>query len=558
MNLLSAAQVEHLARQPIPGTNRAGDNARLEPTFEAVAQEIAKLDSLTAEDPVRWRDVLEQSQQILAQQSKDFLVACYLTRALSEFHGVDGLQQGLALARDLAHTFWDDAFPPVKRLRGRAQAFEWLVEKCTPLLERYQPDAAQFETVKNLEATVIALDDFLVEKMAAAAPNLADLRQRCRRLRQGMEQQGMEQQRLEPQGSGQQRGQQPHPQNPAAQTASRDAAAPAGASRTEPAAPAVSVSTPGSITQEKDVIAVYRACQDPLRAVSQYLRAKNLSDPESYRLNRFVTWLGISQLPPASNGKTQLKPVPKEKIASLQTMQREQRWHDLIPELETSISRAPYWLDGHRLACEALAAINAEEARQAVIDCVRSFVARIPEVVNCQFADGTPFADEQTKQWLNRDVNARHQASASTGIVIDASGVSPHWQVAGEQAAALAQQKKLREALALFQDGCNQSTSLREQALWRFNQAHFCFEHGLPALALPLLENLDRQLQEKGVADWEPQLTRKILELLLRCYHASARPEAGQTATAQSRIQDVHARLCQLDLALAFDLTANL
>lgn len=539
MTLLTAEQLDTLITQPIPGENPGGVNVRLESAFESIEREIAKLDSLTVEDPVRWREVLATSHEILQQQSKDFLVACYLTRALCETHVIEGLQQGLMVASGIVEHFWEHAIPPVKRARGRAQAFEWLVEKTQPLLEKYQPSLAHLEKIKTLEATVIALDTALVDKMADAAPNLADFRQRFRRLRQGLEmEQRASAQRIESARS---------PLATARDESDADTSpAPSGAQ----VMPVPTVPSAGNLGTDKDVIAIYRAVQDPLRAVSQFLRSKKLTDPEAYRINRFVTWLGISQLPPATDGKTQLKPVPRDKVTACQSMLAEQRWQELLPELESSLSRSPYWLDGHRWACEALQALNATDAVAAVMDGVRGFVARFPTVVNYRFSDDTPFADEQTRQWIQREVNINRQGGASTGVIVDVTGISPRWQDAYEQACNLAKDKKYREAMTLFQDGCAQSTSQREQALWRFNQARFCFEQHLLELALPLLENLDRQLTEQGVDEWEPQLTIKILELLLRCYHT-----LDNADIPEKRVETLHARLCKLDLALAFDLS---
>lgn len=538
MSLLTAEQLEALITQPIPGENPGGVSVRLESAFESVEREIAKLDSLTAEDPPRWREVLATSHEILQQQSKDFLVICYLTRALCETSVIDGLQQGLSIAAGVVEHFWEHAFPPVKRARGRAQAFEWLVEKSHSLLDKYQPSLSHLEKIKNLEATVIALDNTLVEKMGDAGPNMADFRQRFRRMRQGLE---MEQQanvrRVEA-------------SRPAV-TASREETSAQSYGESAPSAnlAAPTIPSAGSSASDKDVIAIYRAVQDPLRSVSQYLRAKSLTDPEAYRINRFVTWLGIAQLPPATDNKTQLKPVPKDKVSACQALFAEQRWTELLPELENSLSRAPYWLDGHRWVCEALQALKADDAAAAVKDGVRAFVSRLPNVMQLRFSDDTAFADEQTRQWIQREVFTSGQAAASSNVAVDVSGISPRWQEVYEQACALGKDKKFREAMQLFQEGCSQSTSLREQTLWRFNQARFCFEHHLLELALPLLDNLDRQLTEKGVDEWEPQITTKILELLLRCYRGMDNAEVPE-----KRVEALHARLCKLDLALAFDL----
>src|SRR5690606_14906946 len=143
-----------------------------------------------------------------------------------------------------------------------------------------------------------------VEKVGDARPNMADFRQRFRRMRQGVE---MEQQgnvrRVEA-------------SRPAVTASLEESSAEScGASAPSANLAAPTIASAGSSASDKDVIAIYRAVQDPLRSVSQYLRAKSLTDPEAYRINRFVTWLGIAQLPPATDNKTQLKPVPKDKVS---------------------------------------------------------------------------------------------------------------------------------------------------------------------------------------------------------------------------------------------------
>ena len=536
MTLLSAEQLEKLATQPIPGNSPAGENARLDAEFEAIEREIAKLDSLTAAEPVRWQDVLVHSQTILEHQSKDFLVACYLTRALCEIQVMEGLQQGLTLARGLVDHFWEQAWPPVRRVRGRAQSFEWLVEKCNPLLDNYRPQFAHLESLRALEETLAGLDSILVEKMAENAPNLMDMRQRLRRLYQGLEAEQQTQHRH--QEIARASGSRTRPENQNSVTSLQ---------QSEPLINA-QVNAPSGIDNERDVMAVFRACQEPLRAVSQYLRGKKLTDPEAYRINRFVTWLGISQLPPAKEGLTQIKPVSREKLDACQALYAEQRWSELLPEVENSVARAPFWLDGHRLAWESLDALGADSASEAVMEGLKGFISRFPAVLKYRFSDGSGFADDVTRQWIDRVVNATRQNGVGTEIVVDQAGLSAGWHDAYEQAAALAREKKLRDAIALFQQGCNRSTSLREQTLWRFNQARFCFESGLRQLAVPLLENLDRQLTENGVEDWEPQVTTKVLELLLRCY-------CDGITVPESRVEALRARLCKHDLALAFDLS---
>ncbi|RLU02992.1 MAG: type VI secretion system protein TssA [Ketobacter sp.] len=540
MSLLSLDEISQLATNPIPGPNPAGENVRLEQAFESIEQEIAKLDSFTSEDPVRWGEITSTARQILEGQSKDLLVACFLTRSLCEVDLLDGLHQGLLLGKGIAETFWDQAFPPKKRMRGRSQAFEWLVEKCHPLLAEFNPSVNDLERIKQVEDSLAALDDMLVEKMSDHAPNLAEFRQAFRRLRQGLE---AEQDKRAPSAAD---------SRPTSTAVSRTTAQDGGGASVSAAA----ASAPAQVASERDLMAVYRLCQEQLRNASQYLAAKNVTDPEVFRINRFITWLGVIQLPPATQNKTQLRPISKEKMDTLNGLYQEKRWHDLVMELEPSLVKAPFWITGQRMVAEALDELGATGALESVKQGVRAFVRRLPEVVNQSFNDDTPFADEKTRQWVQQIGQASSGTSTNVNLEVDAAGISKDWEDALDNAQALAREKKIREALALFQGGVSRSTSLREQALWRFNQARFCFDQGMFNLALPLLENLDTQLNQQGVAEWEPQVSKRVLELLLRCYQQGFQ-QGDESEERNRRIEQLHARLCKFDLALAFDLATH-
>lgn len=538
MSLLTVDEIRLLTTSPIPGENPAGESVRLEPAFESIEQEIAKLDSFTTDDPVRWGNVISTARQILEEQSKDFLVACYLTRALCEEDLLEGLNQGLLIGKGIADQFWDHAFPPKKRLRGRSQAFEWLVEKSHSLFEAYQPRLDDLERLQQLEVNLTALDDLLLERMADHAPNMAEFRQVFRRMRQGLE---VEQEKRSVTGEA---------------SSKASSAAPSSASSAQPAAgntlSTAAANAPAQVASDRDLMAVYRLCQDQLRNACQHLAAKNSLDSEVFRINRFVTWLGVNQLPPATQNKTQLRPISKEKQDVINGLYQEKRWLDLVVELEPSLVKAPFWVTGQRMVCEALDELDAEGPIQAVRQGVKDFVARLPDVLTLTFNDETPFADEKTRQWVQQIQQVASGSPSGATLTVDTSDIGQDWEDVYQQAVILAGEKKLREALGLFQAGVSRSTSQREQALWRFNQARFCFDQGLQELALPLLENLDDQLTRQEVEQWEPQVSKRVLELLLRCLQ-----QGGATEDKSRKIDKYHARLCNLDLALAFDLTAH-
>ena len=124
---------------PIPGDAPAGVAATYEPAFEELAAEIAKLDSLSGDDPVRWPRVVELGTRILLETSKDLQAAAYRAMGLFHTQGYAGLEDGLTVLRDMLKTYWDGLFPPLKRMRGRKQALEWLADRGVAFLESTPP-----------------------------------------------------------------------------------------------------------------------------------------------------------------------------------------------------------------------------------------------------------------------------------------------------------------------------------------------------------------------------------------------------------------------------------
>ena len=126
------------------------------------------------------------------------------------------------------------------------------------------------------------------------------------------------------------------------------------------------------------------------------------------------------------------------------------------------------------------------------------------------------------------------------------------WENAYQEALKLFRKKQQSKAFALFQAGCKQCYSKRELIFWRFYQAKFCYETKQPKLAAGILESMLSILENLGVNDWEPDVTAKIIELLIRCYQLYSEQDIPKT-----RVAALHEHLCQFDLATAYELSTH-
>ncbi len=120
---------------PIPGDDPAGANLRYDPLYDKVKEARREDDDLPAgELPVGPRKtadhqlVIRLASEALATRTKDLQLAAWLTEALVNREGFDGLAQGLTLLRNLLVEFWDTVHPELEDgdAELRAAPLDWI------------------------------------------------------------------------------------------------------------------------------------------------------------------------------------------------------------------------------------------------------------------------------------------------------------------------------------------------------------------------------------------------------------------------------------------------
>lgn len=116
---------------PIPGDEPAGPRVPFEINSKL---EDSRKDVSPEDDPdgrgrsADWRGIVRQTQEILAEQSKDLLTAARLTEGLTKTNSLPGLRDGLKLMHRLITDCWDRLNPTIEDgdLEVRAGPFNWL------------------------------------------------------------------------------------------------------------------------------------------------------------------------------------------------------------------------------------------------------------------------------------------------------------------------------------------------------------------------------------------------------------------------------------------------
>ncbi len=505
-----AERVAALGRTPFEG-EATGEDVRYEPEFEALTGEIAKLGSLTGE-AVDWARVVELATTILAERSKDVAAATYLASGLFELEGYPGLATGITLLADLHETFGDALFP--RRPRGRANALTWLAERLEGALERRTATAGDQEAATTCLEELRRLDTLAGDLYGDNAPALGPARRALERMVRSLE---AEAKRKE--------------------GAKAAAAAPA---------PAASTAAPTSMGSPEEVLGA-------LAAAAPMFKEADATDPLAHLLPRLAAWGGLGQIPPNEAGKTRVPAPPGATRQVLIGLLEQGDWPGLIAACEQRLTVEPLWLDPQRWAVQGLRHLGDAyaAAAAAVVAAVRILLTRLPGFHLLTFADGTPFADGETRLWIDTEVLAAG-APAPTGGG-EAAEAAP-WEAAEQEARAKAAGGDLKEGLALLQAGERGAASDRDRFHWRLATARLCHTAGRADLAVPLLEALDEEVQARDLAAWAPELACTVLATLVE-----ARKGGGRRTTPEEaqRLQALQARLCRLDVVAALDLGAG-
>lgn len=550
--------VLQLGVKPISSNAPAGESVRYEEEFEELQAEISKMESLNDES-VDWTRVVDLGTQILSTMSKDLLVACYLCHGLYVVNDFQGLVAGMTILRDMVSTFWDELYPEKKRMRARISAVKWMVDHIAADMRDKSPGLDKHDAVTTSCNLADELEQLLDEKLGnqkpigEQEPHWSELH---RALRESEASISRAMAKLE-QASATTAQPTSNEQNSSSveiKPAESVIAAPSvPLNPSSSAAPAA----PQEIVSDQDADRTLRACKDMLKKVASYQRERKLDDPNHYHLLRMAVWADI-ELPMMQNGITQVRQPAEEKVAKLNNLMLSGEYVELIREVESSFSAAPFWLSLHRYVASALEALDYSAAQRVVIDDLSVLLRRFPTLPECKFVSGETFADELTQEWIqasvlsgsmSRDVSS---ISLGSGVNSDIEG----WQKTGREAKVLAVKGDIKQAVNLLKEGRKHAGTGREEFLWGLQEARFWQETGHVEIALPQLESLDEKVERFNLEQWEPELSFQIAELLLVWYkRMESKGSLSQERVA--RKERMHSRVSRLDAVRAMDILAK-
>lgn len=506
-------------RAPISDADPVGDDVKYEDSFQQLKTEVDKVQSANAD--ADFERIVELGRQVLTEQSKDLTAAAYLGIGLVRTGGIGGLAEAVAVTRVLCETYWDDLYPPTRRMVARKNALQLLTDRAIEWLEGQKPAKGDGEPLERAVEDFKALQAFAMEKMEDQAPVLSRL---AKLLETKL--------RAVPKDA-------PPPPPP---TESGDGTAEASA----PMRPA-SGAPPSQSAAPAELRSPTQAASAVLKAAA-FLHEQNKTDPAPFRLARALRWGALVNAPPAENGKTLVPPFVEQRKTYLSGLRDRAQFAELVDEAETSFHEFPFWLDLQRYLVTAMDALGAPfaAARGGIVEDVASLVRRFPDLPALTFSDGTPFADSDTQQWIEMRIRP----------TLGGGGNEPTPVAAGEEGSALdAQYAEAREhlaggdlaaAIAALASGTDGSGYDRFRR--RLYLAGLCLRGGRPAIARPLLERLDAEIDAHRLDMWMPALALDVWTALHGCYAALQRTaEAEQKAALQEAAERTFEKVCATD-----------
>lgn len=536
-----------MGKTPISPEKPAGEDIRYEPEFEALQAEIEKLSSTTSTGAVDWQKVVDLSGEILGQKSKNLIVAGYLCVAMLQTDGLDGLAPGMAIYADLVENFWPDLYPLKKRMRGRKNAIEWLLEKLQTFVESLPEDASlRDEERAGITESLNRLDTFLAENMGDNAPFLHPLKNRVDAIPAPPETQTPSQDPVPQPEPPETKPEVPPETEPVEAAEAKPVPSPAPS--TQPVAEPRPAPT-GADDSDTDARNLLRRGLADIRQAATLMREKAFGDPAAYRLTRIAAWIAVEKAPPATDGRTLIPPPADQYISTLKNLHQQGSYRDLIDAAEAGVGQYLFWFDLTRYVSESLGEMGHHQAVEAIDAETALYHKRLEGIENLAFADGTPFADEETRDWLKAFTGPREAGLAEPVAAADTGAEAASIARTYQEARTLVKQNKLIEALELMQNDLSQAATGESALHRRMSLARLLLDAGKPVAALPHLMEILADIDRHKLEAWGPATAVNALTLV---YHGFKKQKQKEVKT---RADDLIERIAMLNPAAAVRLT---
>ncbi|TNF67219.1 MAG: hypothetical protein EP298_07145 [Gammaproteobacteria bacterium] len=377
--------------------DQIGENCRDNERYTKIKTLLSKKNNPNADEAsINWAAVSQLSSEILAKESKDLLVACYLAIGLLNTDDIKGLTVGIEVINQMLEIYWPKLYPPLRRINGRWSAFVWLQEQLTDYLENLKTQKAQQEVQPLLDG--FTKFDKLLASISDDAPNFLPF------IKQFEQIIAPEQEKVEVVEA----------TNGINGNDTADAV-------TESS---LSIINTQAITNLEDAKVQFKNMLEAIEGVAEYFYSPNQENSKYiyYRLSRLALWQGIEHLPEYDEQyKTKVPPPDKEQLKQLQLLQDASNDQGVIRIAEEWVKDNPYWFDLHFSIYQSMINLgNLELEASEIKSACMMMISRFPKLLDLTFSNGLSMISEDMKHSFSFAVDE----SSDTQKVTDGAQLS--------------------------------------------------------------------------------------------------------------------------------------
>ncbi|KXF83446.1 type VI secretion system protein TssA [Enterovibrio coralii] len=452
---------------PIDGIHRVGEMVDDDARLDFIEAQMMKIGSLAHGD-VKWGEAESNAIVLLEQKTKDVKVLAHLLRCLQHKLTADKFLLSIQLLTDFIGEFWEECYP-VPGTKGetiRKRFFTQIIQRKEASLQ--SADFSRITDTQNSEIeTALNALKALVDDKNLPSDSLITVASQFKKLSSQIK----TKEELDPQAD-------------------------------------KSVQTENITSEQTSVndalvnfdCSTERAAKHTLLKAADFMTELEGGRSLSLRLRRFAIWFSITS-PPESDHlmETPLMPVSAERISEYEDCLLSGADLALWRKVEQSLTVSPYWIDGHYLSYRIAAKLGKFDEAKAIAFEVKSFVERLPDLLELKFKGGMPFINESTRQWLSEGDNNPLAVQEERS-----------WDNKRKEAFSLAEGGGLSDALLMLNTGLANAEEPRERFYWRLISAELMDHHELSAMAEQEYGTLLKQISSATLADWEPSLIKHL------------------------------------------------
>ncbi|WP_394393093.1 type VI secretion system protein TssA [Shewanella woodyi] len=455
--------IEKIAK-PIAGDNPVGERLFDDVLFDFVEGQLMKVGSLSHAE-VQWGEVEIAVVSLLETRTKDLKLIIYLMQCLQYQASLERFSLSLGVLDIFMKEYWLTCYPaPGDRgVLPRRKYFSQIVQRTVKSGESIDTQFCEPQSKELLLKRLSSLLDS-AEKLELPTEVLSSL---ATRLTRQLEQ---NENRVSPTKSN---------------------------AVSEPAEEAASRSAPKlEIDSSND-----KATKQTLLKVADFISEFETGTGLSLRIRRFATWSSVSGVPENANaaGETSLMPIAADRVSEYQSQLEKGADMALLRRVELSLTLSPFWLDGHHLSAQIAMALGQLEWAKAIHEDTAAFVERLPKLLMMSFKGGIPFANAETRTWLDEGYGRNSFEGNGQGV-----------EQKRAEVVELAESGGLSVAFASLNEHLQQASEPRDAFYLRLLGADLKQSHQLSAMATVDYQVLYQQASHMVLADWEPTLMARL------------------------------------------------